>query len=418
MAQSRKINLTDRTLKAAKPAPVPYDIRDAVVPGLRARVLPGGQITLVLLTRFGGGNSNPTRRALGVYGQVTLAAAREKARAWLEQVGRGIDPAADEERRRQAELRQQRTTFASVAEEYITKKVAKTAKATETGQDIQRELVSRWGRKPITDVTRHDVIAMAEEIAERGTVYQAHNVFGHVRALFNWAIARDAYGLVTSPCDRLRPRDLIGERRSRTRTLSDTEIKALWQAAAQLAYPAGDLVRFLLISGQRRNECADAAWREFDLDAKAWLIPAARMKAATPHFVPLSDLALELLWTLPRFTNGDSLFSYTFGKTPLNGFTRLKTRLDRLMAEALGSAPPPWTLHDIRRSVRSRLSALCPSEVAELVIAHARPGLRAVYDLHSFEAEKRKALDLWSAHLRDIVEPPPANVVALRGGVS
>jgi integrase len=418
MVESRKINLTDRTLKAAKPRPASYDIRDAVVPGLRARVLPGGQVTFVLLTRFGGGSSNPTRRALGVYGQITLAAAREKARVWLDQLGRGIDPAADEERRRQAELRQQRTTFGVVAEEYITKRVSKTAKAHETAQDIQRELVSRWGRKPIADVTRHDVIGMAEEIAGRGTIYQAHNVLGHVRGLFNWAINRGAYGIETSPCDRLRPADLIGKKAARSRTLTDTEIKALWQVAAQLAYPAGDLVRLLLVTGQRRNECADAQWREFDLGAKAWLIPAARMKAAAPHLVPLSDLAIELLRTLPRFTAGDFLFSYSFGRTPFNSPSKLKVRLDQHMAEALGYVMPAWVLHDIRRTVRSQLSALCPSEVAELVIAHARPGLRAVYDLHSFEAEKRKALDLWSARLRDIVEPPPANVVPLREAVS
>jgi integrase len=417
MTESRKINLTDRTLKALKPGPAPYDIRDAVVPGLRARVLPGGQVTLVLLTRFGGGKSNPTRRALGVYGQVTLAAAREKARAWLDQIGRGIDPLAAEERQRQAELQQRQTTFAAAAEEFIVKKVSKTAKAVETAQDIRRELIPRWGRRPLADVTRVDVIAMAEEIAERGTVYQAHNVFGHVRGLFNWAITRGTYGIETSPCDRLRPADLIGKKAPRSRTLTDTEVKALWEAATRLAYPAGDLTRLLLITGQRRNEVAGAQWREFDLDGRSWLIPAVRMKAATPHLVPLGNLAVELLRTLPRFTNGDHLFSYSFGRTPLNSFTKLKARLDRHMTEALGEVPP-WILHDIRRSVRSRLSALCPSEVGELVIAHARPGLRAVYDLHSFEAEKRKALDLWSARLRDIVEPPPANVVTLQQAVS
>jgi hypothetical protein len=65
--------------------------------------------------------------------------------------------------------------------------------------------------------------------------------------------------------------------------------------------------------------------------------------------------------------------------------------------------------------MRTGLSALVPSDIAELVIAHARPGLRKVYDQHAFEAEKRHALELWAARLRDIVQPRPANVVSLQG---
>jgi integrase len=377
--------------------------------------MPTGALSFVVLARFPG-STNPTRRSVGPYGRITLEEARCKAREWFSLIAKGVDPVIEDERRRQAELLQQRTTFAAVAAEFIAKKVSKTAKAIATEQDIERELIPRWGRKPIADITRHDVIAMAEEIAGRGTIYQAHNVFAHVRGLFNWAIARGTYGVSVSPCDRLRPADLIGKKEARSRVLNDSEIKALWHATARLAYPAGDFVRLLLITGQRRDEVAHAQWHEFDLDAKAWSIPAARMKAAAPHLVPLSDLALDTLRTLPHFASGDFLFSYACGKTPLNNFAKLKARVDRLIAEALGSAPPRWVLHDLRRSVRTRLSALCPSDIAELVIAHARPGLRAVYDLHTFETEKRKALDLWSARLRDLVEPPPPNVVALKHG--
>jgi integrase len=410
---TKKLKLTDRGVKALKPARdgKPYDVRDSVVPGLRVRVMGTGALSFVVLARFPGA-SHPTRRALGLYDRLTLEQARAKAREWFSLIGKGIDPAVEERRQRQAELRQQQTTFAAVAEEYITKKVTKTTKAVETEQDIRRELISRWGKKPITDVTRHDVIAMAEEIGERAK-YQSHNVFGHVRGLFNWAITRGTYGLESSPCDRLRPADLIGKREARSRVLSDLELRALWQATATLAYPCGPMVRLLLITGQRRNEVARAHWGEFDLDAKLWSIPAERMKADAPHLVPLSDLAIETLKTLPRFGRGDFVFSYNFGQAPLNSFAKLKERLDRLMADQLGEAPP-WVLHDIRRSVRTRLSALrIPSDVAELVIAHARPGLRKVYDLHAFEDEKRNALDLWAARLRSIVEPPPDNVVRL-----
>ena len=162
---------------------------------------------------------------------------------------------------------------------------------------------------------------------------------------------------------------------------------------------------------------AEARWSEFDLTAKRWTIPAARMKADVPHVVPLSDAAVDVLQSLPRFRRGDYLFSTTFGETPVNGFSKAKLRLDRLMAAELGAVPSPFVLHDVRRSVRTRLSALpISTDVAELVIAHARPGLRRVYDLYSFENEKRDCLGMWASRLRSIVEPAPDNVVSLRAG--
>jgi integrase len=407
---TKKIKLTDRSVKALKPARdgKPYDIRDTVCPGLRVRVMGTGQISFVVLGRFPN-SVHPTRRALGLYGRISLDQARQKARDWFQLIAKGIDPGIEEERQRQAELRQQRTTFAAVAEEYITKKVSKTAKAIETEQDIKRELISRWGAKPIADVTRHDVIAMAEEIGARAR-YQAHNTYGHCRGLFNWAITRGTYGIDVSPCDRLRPADLIGRKEVRSRVLNDAEIVALWKATEALGYPRGPLVRLLLITGQRRNEVARARWSEFDLDAKSWSIPAERMKADLPHLVPLSDLALETLGSLPRFGRGDYVFSSTFGETPVNGFARLKDRLDQSMIKQLGKLPP-FVLHDLRRTTRTRLSALVPSDIAERVIAHAKPGLRKAYDLHDFEPEKRRALDLWATKLRSIVQPPPENVL-------
>jgi len=67
-----------------------------------------------------------------------------------------------------------------------------------------------------------------------------------------------------------------------------------------------------------------------------------------------------------------------------------------------------WTNHDLGRSVRSQLSRLkIPEEVREAVLAHARPGIRKVYDLHDYLDEKREALRLWTARLRSIVTPPP-----------
>ena len=167
---------------------------------------------------------------------------------------------------------------------------------------------------------------------------------------------------------------------------------------------------------------------ELDLDAALWTIPAERMKGDAAHLVPLS--APALIRSLPEFT-GSHLFSTTAGRKPVNGFSKAKARLDYLMLAELrkdaaerGEDPgkaqlAPWVLHDLRRTGRTRLSALpIPDIVRELVIAHAQKGLHKVYDLHSYLDEKRDALDRWAWKLRDIVDPPPSNVTVLRASVT
>jgi integrase len=151
-------------------------------------------------------------------------------------------------------------------------------------------------------------------------------------------------------------------------------------------------------------------WAELNLDAALWTIPAPRMKGGAAHEVPLSRLALEIIKSLPRFT-APFVFSTTGGERPISSFSKAKSRLD---AAAPGMAP--WRIHDLRRTVRTGLGALpIPSNVCELVIAHAQPGLHKVYDLHSYRDEKRRALELWAARLSEIIERGALdNVVRLK----
>ena len=130
---------------------------------------------------------------------------------------------------------------------------------------------------------------------------------------------------------------------------------------------------------------------------------------------PTHKDVLTLLKSLPTFTNGHHLFSTSFGQGPVTSFGRAKQRLDKLMAMELGKAPAPFRLHDVRRTVRTRLASLrIADEVAEMIIGHGRKGIQRVYDLHQYENEMREALELWAARLRDIVTPPPENVVPLK----
>jgi integrase len=139
------------------------------------------------------------------------------------------------------------------------------------------------------------------------------------------------------------------------------------------------------------------------------------MKGKVAHTVPLTPAAAEILEGLPRFLAGPYVFTTTGGARPISGFSKMKARLDGLVGEI-----KPWTLHDIRRSVRTGLSSLGVLPViAELTIGHKQQGIAAVYDRHRYDEEKRDALMRWEAKLRAITAPEPEpdeNVVKLRAG--
>jgi integrase len=425
--------LTERAIAALKPAEPGkrYQLMDTLVHGFGVRVTDRGERSFIFYARYPG-KPGPARRRLGQVGKLSLSEARDKAKEWRAQIERGIDPAVEKERARREEEERRENSFAAVAREFIRMAVIgpnpakpKQRKGLEVARDIEREFISRWGKRPITDITQRDVIKVIDAAVERGSPYQAHNLLGHVRRLFNWAIARGVYGLrERSPCDRMKPKEVIGKKALRQRVLKNDELRAFWRATESAGYPYGPLFRMLALTGQRKSEVAGARWREFDVEKRLWVIPAERMKMDAAHVVPLTDEVLALLAQLPRFKQGDRLFSTTFGAKPVNGFSKAKELLDRRMLVALREGEehpdeielPPFVIHDIRRTMRTGLSALpVPDMVRELVIAHARPGLHKVYDQYAYLDEKRHALELWAARLRSIVDPPPgANVVALR----
>jgi integrase len=237
-----------------------------------------------------------------------------------------------------------------------------------------------------------------------GAPYRAHNLLGHARRLFNWAIARRVYGIDRSPCDRMVPSQVIGPKRPRERFLTNQELRAVWNAAQKMGYPNGPLIQLLILTGQRRGEMAGGRWTEIDLPSLLWRIPASRMKAGAVHVLPLTPEMMRILESLPRFAEGDFLFSTTFGRVPISGFSKANVRLDNLVAAELKRQPDPFTLHDLRRTMRTGLSTLpIPELVRELVIAHTKPGLHKVYDQHAYLDEKRQALELWQVRVREIL---------------
>jgi hypothetical protein len=129
---------------------------------------------------------------------------------------------------------------------------------------------------------------------------------------------------------------------------------------------------------------------------------------------------IAIIGSLPR--RGEFLFPNDRGDRPFTSFSGLKTTIDLRMAEELQLENPPakfeaWRLHDLRRSMRTALSELpVPGGdlVRELLLAHAKPGLHKVYDLHAYLDERRHAYGLWEQKLASILERRTAEVIELR----
>jgi integrase len=307
-----------------------------------------------------------------------------------------------------------------VAEEFIDNYLPRLRSRKVVEALIRRELIPILGDKPIGEIRRRDIIALIENIKSRGKVfpgkrrttsggtYAARHAFAQLSKFFNWAVARDIEGLESSPCSGVKVSDLLGASQPRSRVLTETEIRAVWEAFTNMGWPFGDAFRLLLLTGQRLREIAEAQWNEVDFEQAILTIPAERMKANAEHIVPLSAAAMALLRGVPRFAGGGFIFSATAGRKPVSGFSKA-TNQARQLAGILGH----WQLHDLRRTVRTRLSELGVSPfTAELVMAHTQTGVHGVYDLHKYDAEKRDALIKWEARLLSIVAPPN-NVVAM-----
>ena len=392
-------NLTDRFINSRKRAAAGQrdEYPDVIVPGLALRVTDRGHKSFVLVARYPSHPKNPTRRALGEVSAITLEEARRKARGWLDLISKGIDSKVEEARQRAQAERRQVNTFAIVAGEFLERHAAGLKKSAEARRIVESEFVKRWGPRPITDIMPEEVAGAIRAIVRRGAPYQAHNALGYIRRLFNWAIGTHEFGIRASPVSQLKPKDLIGKREPRERTLSSDELRAVWQAAGYMGYPYGPVFRLLILTGQREREVAEMRWSEVEFEGRLWTIPAQRMKGDRAHEVPLSPAAVALLESLPQW-NGHFVFTTTGGTKPINGFSNAKTRIDRL------SGVCGWVIHDLRRTVRTHFSALPVEDIVrELVIAHARPGLHKVYDLHAYQHEKRNCLGLWENRLLAIV---------------
>jgi len=342
---------------------------------------------------------------------VSIKQARDKATAYLAAIERGENPLQGFEE--QAVDRQD--TVAKLVEDYLAHAKTSMRSWRNAGWILNRHVVPAWGDLPIGTITERDARKLIEQVRKgqgiledvdakprNGAAAEARK-WGSM--LFVWA--RSNGRSKNNPFANVP----VPKLKERQRYLHIDEARAVWGAAGQLPHPWGEAFRLLMLTGCREMEICAGKWSWVNLADATYLIPPEHYKSAKHFLVCLPTPAVDILRGIRRPDKGDFILSTTDGEKPIAGIPRKIIDGLHLKAEAiLKRSIERFALHDLRRTVRTHLARLKVDDVvAELVLGHALTGLKKRYNVHSFESEKRAALELWATEL---TAPSKSDVVA------
>jgi integrase len=382
---------------------------DDDTPGLGLRLRAGGKRSWIYQYQLG---KKQRRMTLGTAPGMTLGAARKTAGDLHARVRLGEDPATARDQRR----RQAGDTVEAMLKPYWGEKKPKLAPRTQP--EIERHLLTY--AKPlhglgVASITRRDISTLTTELAASAGNATANNVRSSLSTFFNWCITK---GLIEENPIR---GSYIADKEDRTRVLSIPELVAVWHALDQVTICDGayrDIVRLLILTGQRREEIGGLRFDELRGDYDHIELPPHRTKPKRAHTVALADPAQAILrpWT------ENSLF--VFGTHSFVSWSLGKRMLDEALAAA-GVEIEAWTVHDLRRSVATHLADRIGTwpHIIEAVLNHSGhkadvafgidPKLRKTYVQAEYENQKRVALVAWADHIMAAVEGRDAVVVPM-----
>jgi integrase len=419
--------LTDAMLRGLAPSAKLVEFWDKRILGLCLRASPSGARTWTFRYRPMGSTSFK-RLGLGKYPEVGLAVARSRAERKRAEVADGADPQGERKAKREADRRA--LTFNTLADSYL-ERYARQHKASWRNDQLYLRAHVRpvWGDRKADKLNRADAAALLDEIAKAAPT-SANRTQSILSKLFNWAI--ESGNLQANPVARMKKR---AKENAKDRVLTPDEIRVLWPAIGEgpISESIAAALRLILLTGQRPGEAAGATIAELaDIEngGRARLeIPADRMKGRRAHVVPLAPMALQIVREqLSRATLGqEHVFPSHFEERgPIarhsmsQGLRRIIAGLRPAEVDAdtiAGLRANTPTPHDFRRTVATGLAALgVPREDRLAVLAHALSDVHGVhYDKYDRMNERRRALEIWEAHVAKIIglEAPSSNIVKI-----
>jgi integrase len=429
------VKLTQATIAAIELMPGQSEriVFDERLPGFGLRLRADGRRTWIVQYRF----ARKQRRAtIGSVEMMMAGQAYAAAQHLLAQVKLGADPQA----RKKEERARAGMTLHAVFEQFLRYKEGQLKD--QSFKQIRTHLTKHWSPLNILSIgmiTKGDIAAQLCKIAEERGPFAANRARATLSSFFTWAVKE---GLVdVNPVSATNRQT---DEQPRDRTLTDAEIVTIWNACGEDDY--GSIVRLLIVTAQRRDEVGGITKSEVDLITGRWAIPSTRTHNGLAREVPLSDLAIGILQSaiLREGREGrDLIFGHGNSGRGFSGWSKAKLALDERIEEVTQLRPfwqvrdhgaavtwsvdPPvedmvlvkpwsWRMHDIRRTVATRMADLgvLPHVVAAVLnhLSVAKAGLGASHN-RSLDVEKRRALDVWAAHVQQLVNGRPAAAIPI-----
>lgn len=388
--------LTDTAVKKAKPGDKPAKLSDGK--GMYLLVNPAGSKLWRWKYRVLG---KEKVMSLGAYPDVSLAQAREgmdKARKIL---AAGDDPMAIRKADKVATRTAAANSFETVARMWWAhwKPARSEQHAGQVMRRFEANVFPHIGSRPVSEIQAPELVAMLKAIEARGVNDLAKRALQTSSQVFRYAIA---HGQATrNPATDIKPSDVLASRQKQNLARIDgKELPGLLRhmEAYQGAATTRLAMKLMAMTFVRTTELIGARWAEFDLEAARWDIPAERMKMKTPHIVPLSAQAVNLLKTLQLIT-GHSVMLFPGERDhekSMSNNTILKA-LERMGYKGR------MTGHGFRGVASTLLHEMGFDHAhIELQLAHQeRNEVSAAYNHATYLKQRAKLMQHWSDYLEN-----------------
>lgn len=243
-----------------------------------------------------------TTRQLGLAdaADVTLTQAKTLADQHRTKIAMGDDPSDAK-----AQLKLVPTMSAFIQEQYLPfVKGYKRSWATDEGL-LRNHVTPLWGKLYLDQITKQDVIKLITNHRVTHAPGSCNRLLILLRYVFNQANKWEVAGVKSNPTHGF---PLMEENNKNERYLTKEEASTLYAA---LGGSDNQMLQFivpmLMLTGARKREVLDAKWEDFDLERQAWRIPIS--KSGKARHVPLSDGAVTILKTVPRYQSCDWVFA-------------------------------------------------------------------------------------------------------------
>jgi len=389
--------LSDIKIKAAKPTDKDYKLGDEK--GLFLLIKKNGSKYWRLKYRYGG---KEKLLAIGVYPEVTLAAARAKRDEARTLLANDIDPMLHKQANAAARINSAANSFEVIAREWFTKR----GKKSDSGDKrllalLERDLFPYLGNRPISEITPPELLQSLRRIEARGAVETAHRAKQYAGQIFRYGVATGRAG-----------RDPSNDLRGALATPKETHFAAITNPdevgqllAAIEGYkgtpPVQAALKLSPLLFCRPGELRHLEWKEINWDEQRIELSAEKMKLRKPHIIPLSDQAQKILRELHPLTGTGK---YVF-PNPRGSSRPLSDNGVRTALRTLGFTNEQMTVHGFRAMARTLLDEKLrfPIEWIEHQLAHAvRDALGRAYNRTSYLEQRTEMMQKWADYLDDL----------------